>query len=82
MYYNDIREFKCIFGPFQNFKHLITTRNMGSNKFMVALHLNIGHLCRMGKIPTSYTGDSRFKIPNIRYPEVPLLQIPRTFSSV
>jgi hypothetical protein len=69
-------------GPFQNFKRLINTRNMGRNKFMVALQLNVGHLGRMGKIPTSFTEDSKFKIPDIRYPEVPLLKITRTFSSV
>ena len=69
-------------GPFQNFKRVSNTRNMGRNKFMVALHLNIGHLGRMGKIPTSCTGDTRFKIPDIRYPEVPLLKITRIFPSV
>ena len=36
----------------------------------------------MGKIPTSCTGDSRFKFPDIRCPEVPLFKILRTFSSV
>jgi len=55
-------------GAFQNFKRLINTLNMGSSKFVVAFHLNIGHLVRMGKIPTSCTVDSRFKIPDIRYP--------------
>jgi hypothetical protein len=55
---------------------------MGRNKFVVELHLNIGQLGRMSKIPISYTGDSRFKIPDIRYTEVHLLKIPRTFFSV